>query len=133
MRGLSRTNHLYMRAFAEAYPDERIVQQAVGQIPRGHNTVLLDRLKDTRERDWYARKVIEHGWSRNVLVHQIDSRLYLRQGQRSPTSSAPCRRRSPIWRRSCSRIRTISTSWSAAPSGGSATSIAHCSPARAFS
>jgi predicted nuclease of restriction endonuclease-like (RecB) superfamily len=33
MTGLSRTNLLYMRAFAEAYPDESIVQQAAGQIP----------------------------------------------------------------------------------------------------
>lgn len=33
MKGLSRTNLLYMRAFSEAYPDESIGQQLVGQIP----------------------------------------------------------------------------------------------------
>jgi predicted nuclease of restriction endonuclease-like (RecB) superfamily len=41
MTGLSRTNLLYMRAFAEAYPDEAIVQQPAGQIPWFHNCVLL--------------------------------------------------------------------------------------------
>lgn len=35
-----------MRAFAEAWPDLQIVQQAVGQLPWGHNLVLLTRLKD---------------------------------------------------------------------------------------
>lgn len=46
MTGLSRTNLLYMRAFAEGYPDESIIQQAVGQIPWGHNVRILDALKD---------------------------------------------------------------------------------------
>ena len=42
MSGLSRTNLLYMRAFAETWPDEAIVQQVVGQIPWGHNVRLLE-------------------------------------------------------------------------------------------
>ena len=37
MKGFSRTNLLYMRAFAGAYPEETFVQQVVGQIPWGHN------------------------------------------------------------------------------------------------
>jgi predicted nuclease of restriction endonuclease-like (RecB) superfamily len=81
MTGLSRTNLLYMRAFAEAYPDASIVQQAVGQIPWGHNVVLLDKLNARDERLWYAAQVIEHGWSRAVLVHQIETGLYARQGR----------------------------------------------------
>lgn len=80
-RGLSRTNLLYTRAFAEAYPDEQIVQKLVGQIPWGHNTVLLDKTQGLDERLWYVRQVIEHGWSRNVLVHQVESGLYERQGR----------------------------------------------------
>jgi len=81
MKGLSRTNLLYMRAFAAAYPDEVIVQQLAGQIPWFHNCTLLDKAKDPAEREWYMRQTIQHGWSRNVLVHQIDSNLYVRQGQ----------------------------------------------------
>lgn len=32
-------------------------------------------------RGWYALQAIEHGWSRNVLVHQIESGLHARRGQ----------------------------------------------------
>src|SRR5262249_20856220 len=53
MKGLSRTNLLYMRAFAAAWPDETIVQQAAGQLPWFHNCVLLDKIKSTDERLWY--------------------------------------------------------------------------------
>src|SRR6266851_857388 len=37
MKGFSPRNLKYMRAFAEAWPDEAIVQQLVAQIPWGHN------------------------------------------------------------------------------------------------
>jgi predicted nuclease of restriction endonuclease-like (RecB) superfamily len=72
---------MYMRAFAEAYPDEQIVQQVAGQIPWFHNCTLLDKVKDKEERIWYSRKTVEHGWSRAVLVHQIELDLYNRQGK----------------------------------------------------
>jgi predicted nuclease of restriction endonuclease-like (RecB) superfamily len=81
MGGLSRTNLLYMRAFAENWPNESIVQQVVGQIPWGHNVRLLDLVKDREERLWYAAQAIQNGWSRNVLVSQIESGLYRRQGK----------------------------------------------------
>lgn len=81
MKGFSRTNLLYMRAFAGAYPDEEIVQQAAGLIPWFHNCTLLDKVKDNTERLWYTRKTIEYGWSRAVLIHQIESNLYKRQGK----------------------------------------------------
>lgn len=80
MKGFSRTSLLYMRAFAEAYPDEAIVQRSAGQIPWRHNQVLLDKLKKLEERLWYAQKSLEGGWSRDILVMQIESRLYDRQG-----------------------------------------------------
>lgn len=80
VKGLSRTNLLYMRAFAEAYPDEQIVQQLVGQIPWGHNVRLLDKVKDPIERRWYIQQIITNGWSRNMLTLQIETQLYQRQG-----------------------------------------------------
>jgi predicted nuclease of restriction endonuclease-like (RecB) superfamily len=67
-----------MRAFAEAWP---IVQQPVAQLPWGHNVRLLDLVKNTEERLWYIQQAIENGWSRNVLVIQIESGLYRRQGK----------------------------------------------------
>lgn len=81
MKGFSRTNLLYMRAFAAAYPDEQIVQQLAGQIPWFHNCTIVDKAKDPNERLWYVQQTIQQGWSRNVLVHQIESRLYHRQGK----------------------------------------------------
>lgn len=64
MRGFSRANLMYMRAFAEAWPDSEIVQQAVGRLPWGHNLVLLTRLKDRQQRLAYAHGAIANGWSR---------------------------------------------------------------------
>src|SRR5437764_7935956 len=81
MKGFSPRNLKYMRAFAEAYSDEQFVQQVVAQIPWGHNVRILDALSEPAEREFYARQTIEHGWSRNVLIHQIESGLYERQGK----------------------------------------------------
>ncbi len=81
MRGFSPRNLKYMRAFAEAWPDEEFVQQVVAQLPWGHNAVLLDRLPGPNTRKWYAAKAIEHNWSRNILVMQIESRLLERSGK----------------------------------------------------
>lgn len=81
MTGFSPRNLKYMRAFAEAWPEEPIVQQLVAQIPWGHIVRILDYVKVPAEREWYIRQAIENGWSRNVLVHQIESGLYRRQGK----------------------------------------------------
>lgn len=81
MKGFSSRNLKYMRAFAQAWPDEQFVQQVVAQIPWGHNVRILDYVKDPTEREWYIRKTIEHGWSRAILVLQIESRLIHRQGK----------------------------------------------------
>jgi predicted nuclease of restriction endonuclease-like (RecB) superfamily len=80
MKGLSARNLKYMRAFAEAYPDELIVQQVVAQIPWGHNVRILDHVQAPQERLWYVQMTVEQGWSRNVLEMQIESGLYQRQG-----------------------------------------------------
>jgi len=77
--GLSRRNLFYMRSFAAAWPDE-VVQQPAAQLPWGHIMVLLDKVDDRAERDWYAAAAAEHGWSRNVLLNQIMNRLHTRVG-----------------------------------------------------
>ena len=81
MTGLSARNLGYMKAFAEAYPDSDFLQQVVAKLPWGHNVRLLEAVKDPAERKWYAQQSIEHGWSRNVLVHQIEGGLFQRQGK----------------------------------------------------
>lgn len=85
MTGLSRSNLKYMRAFAQAWPADEgevaIGQRPVGQLPWGQNISLLTKLKDQDARVWYARKAIEHGWSRPVLEAQIATKLRERKGK----------------------------------------------------
>jgi len=81
MKGFSPRNLKYMRAFASAYKDKQFVQEVLAQITWYHNITLLDKVKDLDERSWYIQQTIQNGWSRNVLVHQIDSGLYYRQGK----------------------------------------------------
>lgn len=76
MKGLSLRNLRYMRLFAESYPAE-IVQEVLAQLSWYHNQTLLDKVP-LEKREWYAKKCIENGWSRNVMVHQIESNLYER-------------------------------------------------------
>lgn len=76
MKGFGTRNLKYMRAFAEAWPDEPIVHQLGALIPWRHNCILLDKVKDSTERIWYIEQTIEHGWSRNVLTLQIESNLF---------------------------------------------------------
>lgn len=80
MKGFSPRNLKFMRQFADAWPVDEIGKQAVSLIPWGHNIALLQKLKIESERLWYANKTIENGWSRTVLVHQIESKLISRQG-----------------------------------------------------
>lgn len=80
MKGFSPRNLKYMRAFAEAWPEPEFVQQAAAQLPWFHLCTLIDKLKTREEREWYAAKAAEHGWSRNILVMQIETRLRERQG-----------------------------------------------------
>jgi predicted nuclease of restriction endonuclease-like (RecB) superfamily len=81
MRGLSPRNLKYMRAFAAAWPDQSIVQQLAAQIPWFHNCILLDRVTEPSQREWYIRRTIEHGWSRNILALQIQGRAHERFGK----------------------------------------------------
>lgn len=80
MKGFSPRNLKYMRAFAEAWPDGEFVQEVLAQLPWYHQLALLDKLNGSESRRWYAAKAIEHNWSRNILVMQIETRLLERSG-----------------------------------------------------
>lgn len=81
MKGFSRSNLKYMRAFATAWPGGDFGQQPVGQLPWGHNLVLLTKLENRAQRIAYAARALEHGWSRSVLVHHIEAGSVERQGK----------------------------------------------------
>ena len=88
LKGFSRSNVFYMRTFYSSYAK---VQQAVGQmevppdyclnIPWGHNVILINKVKNLNEREWYARRVVENGCSRSILEMWIETGLYHRQGK----------------------------------------------------
>lgn len=81
MKGFSPRNLKYMRSFAEAWPNPEFVQAVLAQLPWYHHLALLDKLDNADDRRWYVAKVIQHNWSRNVLVMQIETNARARHGQ----------------------------------------------------
>ncbi len=81
MKGFSPRNLLFMRSFAEAYPDHEQVKQLVSLLPWGHVIRLLQRIKAPGIRDWYAQAALQEGWSRSILELKIDGRAHERQGK----------------------------------------------------
>jgi len=80
MKGFSPQNLKYMKRFAEEYTPEEIGQQAVDQLPWGHNILLMYEVKNKQEREFYIQKTKEHGWSRDILSIQIETKLHQREG-----------------------------------------------------
>lgn len=74
--GFSRRNVFYMREFYAAYKDLPKVQPLVAQIAWTHNLIVLQRCKDPLEREFYIRMIRKFGWSKNVLIHQIENQTY---------------------------------------------------------
>ena len=84
-KGFSRSNLFYMKKWYELYSsgdvDSEKVQQLVGQIPWGHNVLIISKTKKIDEALFYSSKTLENNWSRVVLDHQIESDLYARKGK----------------------------------------------------
>jgi predicted nuclease of restriction endonuclease-like (RecB) superfamily len=81
INGFSSRNLRYMRAFAEAYPEEVMLQRSVATLPWRHNILLLEKLKDPEQRLWYADQSVQNGWSSDMLALQIEGNLIHRQGE----------------------------------------------------
>lgn len=81
MKGFSKQNLKYIKRFASEYSENEIGQQAVDQIPWGHNVLLIYSVAEKTERQFYIQETISNGWSRNVLEMQIKTKLFHRQGK----------------------------------------------------
>ena len=94
--GFSKRNLHYCRNFYLFYNQNAIVQQVVAQIqtndnhyiiddcikiPWGHNILIIQKAKSIQEATFYIKQTIENNWSRAILLNQIDSNLFDRQGK----------------------------------------------------
>jgi predicted nuclease of restriction endonuclease-like (RecB) superfamily len=89
--GFSRRNIFYMREFYVAYCNLPKVQPLVAQIGWTHNLIVLTRCSEPLEREFYIRMTRKFGWSKNVLIHQIENQSYESGGlrRRQRTARAP--------------------------------------------
>lgn len=87
MKGFSTRNLARMRSFYKEYKDFSILPVSLAKLPWTHNYTLLEKVKDIDKRLWYADKCLENGWSQVVLIHQIESNLYLRQKENPKLSN----------------------------------------------
>lgn len=78
-RGFSMRNLERMRQFAQLYPTSDFAAQAVPQLPWGHIVLLIQKVKSSEKREWYAHQTIEQGWSRQTLETNLKRNLYQHQ------------------------------------------------------
>lgn len=74
--GFSERNLWNMRRFYEEYKNKPFLQQAVAEIPWGHNLLIMEKVTGDRERRYYIKCSRDFGWSRNVLLNQIKAGAY---------------------------------------------------------
>jgi predicted nuclease of restriction endonuclease-like (RecB) superfamily len=76
IQGFSARNIWYMRNFYHTYGGNEKLQPMVAEIGWTHNLLILDRCKDDLEREFYIRMTRKFGWTKNVLIHQIENQAY---------------------------------------------------------
>jgi len=81
MKGFSYRNIKYIRQWHLFYVKRQQVVALLTQIPWGHNIFIVTKCDTVEEAEFYIRKTIENGWSRSVLTHQVESKLYERNGK----------------------------------------------------
>lgn len=78
-KGFSPQNLWFMRQLYDAFHGHPKLLQLVRELPWGHNIAILTRVKEMREREYYLRAAAQYGWSRAILTHQIETKLYKRE------------------------------------------------------
>ena len=74
--GFSASNLWRMKAFFETYAGSEKLAPLVREISWSHNLIVLERCSDPLEREFYLRMTRKFGWSKNVLIHQIENQSY---------------------------------------------------------
>lgn len=76
MQGFSARNIWYMRIFYVTYRKNEKLQPMVAEISWTKHLIIIDRCRDDFEREFYIRMTRKFGWTKNVLIHQIDNQSY---------------------------------------------------------
>lgn len=74
--GFSAQNLWYMRQFYSEYSINPKLQPLVGEISWVKNLVIMAKCKNPLEREFYIRMTRRSGWTKNVLIHQIEAKAY---------------------------------------------------------
>ncbi|MBD2530085.1 DUF1016 domain-containing protein [Nostoc flagelliforme FACHB-838] len=74
--GFSAANLWRMRLFYESYVNNEKLAPMVREIGWSHNLVIVEKCKDDIEREFYIRTTRKFGWTKNVLIHQIENQTY---------------------------------------------------------
>ncbi|MEZ5073136.1 MAG: DUF1016 N-terminal domain-containing protein [Bacteroidales bacterium] len=78
IQGYSSQNLWRMRKFYLTYQGNEKLAPLVREIGWSHNIVVLEKCKDDLQREFYIRMTMKFGWTKSVLVHQIESEAYER-------------------------------------------------------
>lgn len=76
IKGFSASNLWRMKLFYESYAEQKKLAPMVREIGWSHNIIIMERCKDSLEREFYIRMVRKFGWTKNVLIHQIENQSY---------------------------------------------------------
>jgi len=77
IKGFSRRNIYAIRQWYKFYSVKyQFVPQSVAQIPWGHNRLIITKIKDINEAEFYCAEIVKNGWDRDTLEIQIEKNLY---------------------------------------------------------
>lgn len=74
--GFSASNLWRMKGFFETYHGHAKLAPLVREIAWSHNLLIMERCSDPLQREFYIRMTRKFGWSKNVLIHQIENQSY---------------------------------------------------------
>jgi len=76
-QGWSARNLWLMKQFYETYRSNENLQPLVAEIGWTHNVLIMSKCKDDLEREFYIRMTRKYGWTKDVLIHQIEGNSYV--------------------------------------------------------
>lgn len=74
--GFSARNLWRIRNFYYEYHENEKLPPLVAEIGWAHNVVILEKCKDENERLFYIKMTKKFGWSKNILIHQIENKSF---------------------------------------------------------